>query len=309
MKKMICLVGLFMATSIFILCQYEATSKVYDHTVQLEIVSETPYMIDAGKLYCYQGGNKWKNVSNNNDIKLILGGDELSLFYADGIYYYDISNESVDEEKPSAASDYSSHMIRELIKLNKDVPFSYVTNGTPAFIALLNDGTILYPHNENYERYSMEEKPIYICGNFILTESGNVYYLMLDIQKGIDEVVCIYNGGDVMGIDADGSTLQCLGLTEKGKAIAWDISNPYELLPIEEWDDLVTVSQGYNFAVALTKDGNVLYASFDKKESDEVKDELSKWNDIVQITVYNSSIYGLKANGECVSFHSTFPQE
>ena len=94
-----------------------------------------------------------------------------------------------------------------------------------------------------------------------------------------------------------------IGLTDKDTVVAVRPSGEEKLLPVSEWKNIETVSQGFHFAVGLTEKGRVVYADYDEESTRKVTDILKDWKDVVDVTVYGMNIYGVKADGECVSLN------
>jgi hypothetical protein len=59
----------------------------------------------------------------------------------------------------------------------------------------------------------------------------------------------------------------------------------------------VSVSQGFNYAVGLRGNGEVLYIGFDKENTATINQRLEIWTDISLITTFDNFICGVQNDG------------
>jgi hypothetical protein len=154
----------------------------------------------------------------------------------------------------------------------------------------------------------MEEVPAFLSGNYILTERGNVYYLDHEKEAGsAPRLISVCDDENIVSISSCYSDQQCMGLKEDGTVCSWSANSNWGELPVSDWTQVISVRQGFHYAVALTSDGNVLYADYSADNIENIQSELSQWNNIVQIAIYGTTIYGLQSDGTCVMSSQVSP--
>lgn len=229
-------------------------------------------------------------------------GETLCVLHTDGSLYYEgtLTTENSDGSNGSA---YNLYMANLALALNKEEPFACINQNVEYydFRALLPDGDILYQTIDEYAHYKMtDETPIYLSGDYILTEQGNVYLLDIDNMndKTTISLTCMYDKEDIIAIDCCETASRCLALTKDGNVISFSDLAP---LNTSNWKDVIAVAQGFSYAVGLTDKGKVLYADYDAENTKAVSKEVASWKNVVQIAVYYDTIVGLKEDGSLFS--------
>lgn len=272
---------------------------------QFEIADGTPYCVKEGVLYRYEDG-LWSEAEHTEQVRQLVSCDmALCTIDQNGTVFYD--GELPDPmEIRSLTSAAAFDMAHQLMELNSSASLVGLSGDIALWpSALAEDGTIFLPAPalSYYERYTMEERPIELSDEFVLTEEGNIYRLWVD-SAGETRLRCIYDGGDVTSISAAYGTLQCLGLTEDGTVLSWNESGykNFDIPSVAEWTNVRSVKQGFNFAVGLTEKGEVLYAGCrGNGNAEKIGNELKAWGKIEAIAIYGMTVYGLKPDGSCVS--------
>lgn len=270
---------------------------------QFEIADGTPYCVKDGELYRYEDGH-WSQAEHTEQVRQLVSCDmALCTIDQNGTVFYDGELPDPMEIRPltSAAAFDMAHQLMELNSSTSLVGLSGDIVLWPS--ALAEDGTILLPAPalSYYERYTMEERPIELSGEFVLTEEGNVHRLWVD-STGEPRLRCIYDGGDITSISAAYGTLQCLGRKEDGTVLSWNESGykNFDMPSVAEWTKVRSVKQGFNFAVGLTENGEVLYAGC-RGSTKDYGSQLKAWGKLEAIAIYGMTVYGLKPDGSCVS--------
>lgn len=270
---------------------------------QFEIADGTPYCVKEGALYRYEDGH-WSEAEHPEQIRQLVSCD-LALCTVDqnGTVFYDgeLPDPMEIRSLTSAAAFDMAHQLMELNSSASLVGLSGDIIHWPS--ALAEDGTIFLPAPalSYYERYTMEERPIELSDEFVLTEKGNVHRLWVD-STGEPRLRCIYDGGDITSISAAYGSRQCLGLKEDGTVLSWNESGykNFDIPSVAEWTNVRSVKQGSNFAVGLTEKGEVLYAGC-RGSTRENGSQLKAWGKIEAIAIWGMTVYGLKPDGSCVS--------
>lgn len=251
-------------------------------------------------MYRYEDAG-WSYAGYSEPIRQLTAGEALCALDADGNVIFE-GDLTLSEDMP-LTSGYYVETAQDLIDLNQTTPFAEIGgNMMLGPRALLEDGSILLPIGDRYEPYTMDERPIALSDDFILTEKGNVYQLRVVNSAGPD-LRCIYDGGDITAISGSKNTGQCLGVTKSGGAISWNTSGnaTFDIPSVSGWTDVVMVRQGFHFALALTKTGEVLYAGPSGENTERIGNELNKWSDITSISISGMTVYGLRSDGSCLS--------
>jgi hypothetical protein len=267
---------------------------------QFTVIDQVPYLVKDGDLYEYSG-NRWSRVEQDGNVSQLVSGEVLCGLDTDGNVFYDGSTDITDDMPLGSASDFQ--LAQQLIACNESEKFLCIGDTiTLSCLALPEDGTILYPDGDTYARFQMDEVPVFLSGNYILTERGNVYYLNLENEVGdTPQLVSVYDGENIVSISSCYSDQQCIGLKDDGSVCSWSANSDGSELPVSDWTQVISVKQGFHFAVGLTGDGKVLYAGSGVDQAERIENELSQWNDIVQIAIYGTAIYGLKSDGSCLT--------
>ncbi|MCX4268381.1 MAG: hypothetical protein OSJ62_06925 [Lachnospiraceae bacterium] len=274
---------------------------------QFALMGYTPIRIQNGKVYQYEADGVWKDLEVTTDAKQILSGEDLCILNRDGSLYYDglIEIELDSNRNFPLSAGHSIYMKQKVLAINKEEPFAWLNKSLDLVeetnLFLLQSGEILYALGDEYERYSLEEKPIQLSESYILTEKGNVYVFDI-VTKRSGEVIptfeCIYKKEDIVMISS--CSTRCLALRKNGTVLSWEQEKNRETLDVENWKNVIAVEQGFNYGIGLTSEGNVLYTDFFLNEREEIKKELSNWSDIIQISVNGGCIAGLKKDGSCL---------
>ncbi len=236
-----------------------------------------------------------------------MSGEDLCILNRDGSLYYDglIEIELDSNRNFPLSAGHSIYMKQKVLAINKEEPFAWLNKSLDLVeetnLFLLQSGEILYALGDEYERYSLEEKPIQLSESYILTEKGNVYVFDI-VTKRSGEVIptfeCIYKKEDIVMISS--CSTRGLALRKNGTVLSWEQEKNRETLDVENWKNVIAVEQGFNYGIGLTSEGNVLYTDFFLNEREEIKKELSNWSDIIQISVNGGCIAGLKKDGSCL---------
>lgn len=281
------------------------TTGTFSAPEQFEIANGTPYCVKDGALYRYEDGD-WSEAAHPEQIKQLVSC-ELALCTVDqnGTVFYD--GELPDPmEIMSLGSAAAFDMAHQLMELNSSTPLVGLSGDIALWpSALAEDGTIFLPAPalNRYERYTMEERPMELSEEFVLTQQGNVYSLAVKEFTAEPVLRCIYDGGDIASISAAYGTGQCLGLKEDGTVLSWNESGRknFDIPSVSEWTDVRSVKQGFHFAVGLTEKGEVLYADSSEGNTGKIGSQLKAWGKIQAIAIYFMTVYGLKPDGSCVS--------
>ena len=270
--------------------------------VDLAIVDNHPVVLEDGMMYEYKEEMGWIILESKEKVKQLLSGEALCfLDFSGKLHCKEIS--SLREDSMALGSSYVYYMAEKALALNEEQRFTLV-NGyiTDDFRALLKDDRIAYQDGNEYSIFLMGKKISMLSGNFILTVDGNVYNLHLKEKATYNsnsieaelmiqpELQLLYDGGDIIYIDAVATADRCIGLTEDGQALTWsDVLAP----DVSSWDNLVKVVHGFNFVAGLTEDGQVMVKHYDKVKSLEIEKDISKWENIIDIEDYFGVIYGI----------------
>lgn len=154
----------------------------------------------------------------------VFSGEHLCVLMEDGSLFYDGQDLSPDEDNLPLMARYGRHMAGKALEYNKTEPFLGVNGNLEYldFMALLKSGELLCEDEDDFRRVSLPvETPAALSGSYVLTESGNVYYM----HDGIENV---YDGGDIAAISSSETAARCAGLKENGEAVLWwmDIEAP-----------------------------------------------------------------------------------
>lgn len=294
------LVGIFLIIALF-----NSKAEVASTPAQFEVIREIPYCVTEGILYRYEDTD-WIYAGYSEPIKQLIAGDTLCAVDADGNVIFE--GDLTFSEDMSLTSGYFVETAQNFIDLNQTIPFVEIS-GDIMFgpRALLEDGSILLPIGTRYEQYTMDETPVALSDDFILTEKGNVYQLSV-VNYGEPDLCCVYDGGDITAISALGNTGQCLGITKSGGVISWNTSGNmnFNIPSVSSWTDVIMVKQGFHFALALTKTGEVLYADCNKDNTEKNGNKLDTWRDITNVSISGMTVYGLKSDGSYLSMKIEF---
>lgn len=270
---------------------------------QFEIADGTPYCVKDGDLYRYEGGG-WSEAEHPEQVRQLVSCDlALCTVDKDGTVFY--GGELPDPmEFRSLGSAAAFDMAHHLMELNSSTSLVGLSGDIALWPnALAEDGTIFLavPALNHYERYTMEDRPIELSDEFVLTEQGNVYQLQI-VNFDQPDLRCIYDGGDITSISAAYGTGQCLGLKKDGTVLSWNESGRknFDIPSVAEWTNVRSVKQGFHFAVGLTEKGEVLYAGC-MGSNEKIGSQLKAWGKIEAIAIYGMAVYGLKPDGSCVS--------
>lgn len=270
---------------------------------QFEIADGTPYCVKDGDLYRYEGGG-WSEAEHPEQVRQLVSCDlALCTVDKDGTVFY--GGELPDPmEFRSLGSAAAFDMAHHLMELNSSTSLVGLSGDIALWPnALAEDGTIFLavPALNHYERYTMEDRPIELSDEFVLTEQGNVYQLQI-VNFDQPYLRCIYDGGDITSISAAYGTSQCLGLKKDGTVLSWNESGRknFDIPSVAEWTNVRSVKQGFHFAVGLTEKGEVLYAGC-IGSNEKIGSQLKAWGKIEAIAIYGMAVYGLKPDGSCVS--------
>lgn len=296
---------------IFIICvilaflwnaNQKTVQKARDNLGQLTLVGEMPVIIKDGNIYEYTADELWNKIEYTGEAKQIVRGEELCVLNKDGSLYYEKDIVLSSEVLPLTSA-YHLYIETKVLELNKEEPFVCINQNLDLvnFRALLQSGDIIYQASDKYERYQMaEETPVFLSGSYILTAEGNVYYLHTDTDgsSGIVKVnlKCEYDCGDIVAISASETAARCLLLRKNGKVISLSDIEP---LKVSNWENLVSIEQGFNYAVGLTDKGEVLYVDYNTNSTEAVAKKLKTWTDVIQIASYSDTIVGRKNDGSC----------
>ena len=294
---------------ILIAVLFRPKAEVALTSAPFEVFQGIPYCVREGTLYRYEDIG-WVHAGYTETIGQLISGDALCAVDVDGNVACE-RDYTVMPDKMGLTGAYYWEMARQLIVLNQTIPFVEISGDFEhGARALLEDGSILLPIEDHYEQYTMEEPPIALSGDFILTEKGNVYQLSceLGIENRAPDLRCIYDGEDITAINSLPGTGQCLGITKKGGVISWNETGivKFDIPFVSSWTDVVMVKQGFHFALALTKAGEVLYADSDAENTERIGRELDKWRDIANISISGMTVYGLQSDGSCLSMEIKF---
>ncbi len=285
----------------------EKSSFQMDNLEQLALIGNKPIIIAGGNLFKYEN-ETWTNLGIEGTYQLIVSGENLCALSSEGQIYYD-GNRIIDDSLP-LTSQYNSYMANLALKKNEKMPFTYINQNLDylGFCAILDNGHLLYQGADEYLEYSInEDAPMFISGSYILSEKGNIYILEYgEVDESTGEapvnIKKIYDQGDIISISADVTSNRCIGITNIGNVISWGGNEP---LDISQWEEIKSVSQGFNYAIGLREDGKVLYVDGDKANSAIINQRLEKWTNISLIATYNDSICAVKSDGTYVSIMLT----
>lgn len=296
--------GLFAVVVVIGAALLSRTTGTFSASEQFEIANGTPYCVKDGALYRYEGGG-WSEAAHPEQIKQLVSCD-LALCTVDqnGTVFYDGELPDPMMEIMPLGSAAAFDMAHQLMELNSSTPLVGLSGDIALWpSALAEDGTVFLPALDHYERYTMEERPMELSEEFVLTQQGNVYSLAVKEFTAEPVLRCIYDGGDITSISAAYGTGQCLGLKEDGTVLSWNESGRknFDIPSVSEWTDVRSVKQGFHFALGLTEKGEVLYADSSEENTGKIGSQLKAWGKIQAIAIYFTTVYGLKPDGSCVS--------
>lgn len=262
-----------------------------------------PVRIIDSRLYVYNTDGTWKAAEFSREVVRILSGENPCVLTADGKIYYGGLLGKIDEEM-SLTTAYRMEMIEEILEINENSSFVDVNKNLDYIDirALLENGDILYQTQGEYKRYTfLDENPVSLSGDFVLTKEGNVYYLCTDMTYVDLEMV--YAGRDVVMISASETSTCCVGLKKDGSVESWNIQQPP--LEVNDWSSIVSACQGFNYAIALDSDGRVYFESMDVKWTNSISEVLNSWRNVVEIAAYFDVIVGMQEDGTCLFLNIT----
>lgn len=204
----------------------------------------------------------------------------------------------------SLTTAYRMEMIDEILEINENSSFVDVNKNFDYMDirVLLENSDILYQTQGKYKCYTFaDETPIGLSGDFVLTKEGNVYYFCTDTSYV--DLKKVYAGGDVVMISASETSSCCVGIKEDGRVESWNIQQPS--LEVNAWSSIVSVCQGFNYAIALDSDGRVYFESRDEKQANSISEGLNSWRNVVEIAAYFDVIVGMQEDGTCLYLHIT----
>ncbi len=143
-----------------------------------------------------------------------------------------------------------------------------------------------YYNNQDYEKsFNILSKLDSNYKNSLnIKESSNRMLNIINVKKRFDGVIGIGNSS-------------VIGITKDKKALLYSSSGFLENQKINDdifsWDNINYVAYGYNYAVAITDDGNVVLAG----DNTSVKQDFSNWNNMKKIVSGGFHTVGLKSDG------------
>lgn len=281
-------------------CGEDDASRLRSPSVQLAVVDRKPVKLEDGKVYRYNADGSWEQVGSDGEAVQIVDGEYLCILDTEGRIYYDWA--ATDEEPLPLTSGYAQYMAGLALEINEAEPFVCV-NQEPIrlyFRALLQSGEILFQSGDEYACLPLEERPVSLSGAYILTDVGNIWFMR---DEDVSQLECVYDGGDIIEIDANNNAGRCLGLTQDHHVVSLHFGG--RKLEVSDWDHVISIEQEFSYAVGLTDKGEVLYAAAGhanespKNTEASVKEALSEWSDVVQIAANGSDLIGLKNDGSC----------
>lgn len=270
---------------------------------QFGLFNGKPVRIIDNTLYMYNADGTWKTVGLDKEVVRILSGENACILTADGKIFYSGLSEKNDEEMPLTTA-YRMDMIDEILEINENSSFVDVNKNFDYIDirALLENGDILYQTQGEYKCYTFpDENPVRLSGDFVLTKEGNVYYLCTDMSYV--DLKMVYAGGDVVMISASETSTCCIGLKKDGSVESWSIQQPS--LEVNAWRNIVSVCQGFNYAIALDSNGRVYFESQDAKQVNGISEVLNAWRNVVEIAAYFDVIVGMQEDGTCLFLNIT----
>lgn len=280
----------------------ETSTTVLD----LAIADGQAYVLYDGIVYRYNQEGAWEALEYNEMMKQIFSGDHFCALGESGKLYYEMEQSLSDLLKKGNVPLGSAAIMsrtEEALAINEEQKFVLINHnvGDRDFRAMLSDASLIFHNGELYEKYKLDEKTTMLSGSYILSPSGNVYMLHLNVDTVpyTPELKKVYEEGDIVLIDAiDAGGDHGIGLTAKGKTVILSSGFWYDG---PDWNQLVKVVQGDCFVAGLTKDGMVLFKHYDVDKTAEIQAEISNWTDIVAIEDYYQSLYGIDKSGNIVS--------
>lgn len=275
---------------------------------QFAVFGQTPYVLMEGLVYRYAGKTEWEPVELPGAVKQLIPGEEFCVLLENGKIFYE-GNIAIEEDMPLTGAFYAD-MAKQLLDINETMAFVSVSNAiTDDVMVLLEDGSVLAQTLEGYQVCELEEKAAAVSGCYILTETGNLYFR----EENSIVPLCIYDGQDLVSVTAGVfDRAACIGLKEDEHAVSFGRGwhrDPYsgtsELtwveLPVTDWQGVMSAAQGNHFAVGLTEKGQLLYAGdFTEDVNETAREELAAWEQVTAVTIYNTMVHGVKADGSCI---------
>lgn len=261
-------------------------------SVEMAVVAKQPVVLYDGVAYQHDEESGWKTLDYAVNIKQVFTDEEY-------LCVLDVNGKPHCDELPDpyslGMSGIAFYMAEQALAINEEEKFLLVNgHALDGVVALLSDGSLLYPVLDEHRSTEIEEEVAMLSGSFLLTTYGNVHRVLID-DLGVLELEPVYDGGDITYIDASDSASRCVGLTKDGKAMIWsDIASP----DISDWNDLVKVVHGFNYVAGLTSKGKVVFKHYDEAKSPVLEASFEAWKDIYGIEAYFSSVYGVDKNGE-----------
>ncbi len=298
------------AMSALLLCGCQSNVQVNSPN-QFAIVYDTyesAVKIEDGHIYQYEADDTWTDIGITGQASQVFSGEYVCVLMEDGSLYYDGMTVVPTEEVYSNLAAYGIFMAGKALEENETEPFVSVNQNMefPGFRALMQSGEILYDNWEGeYKRFVLpEETPVFLSGEYVLSEEGNVFRLHADTDgfgRGpYTKLEQVYDGGDIAVISASETADCCIGIRENGRVVVW---GEHQEGRETDWKNIVSVKQGFYCAVGLDAKGKVYYTDEKEKTTAKINEALSSWSGIKEIAVCGDLIAGMKEDGSCLFLH------
>jgi len=271
---------------------------------KLSVIKNELYGLCDGEIYMYRENEGWENLEYREKVSAMISGDRICLLEQDGDIYIEIFETTSSVPLTTGAA---SEFQNRILEINKSHPFKAINGSAYSlwFCAILSDDSLLYPiKNCEFGRFILDEKPIDLKEDYILTENGNVYRL---INHGYDrygnakiELKKIYTGENCIKMEIMNGNIIGVGINDAYEVIVWNDSKK-DFPDLTDWDNIREVELSQTFVAGLAENGTVIFEHlWDDEQTENVQNIVSAWENIIDIEhYYNEWLYAVDDNGKC----------
>ncbi len=293
---------LFLLT--FLLCGCQNKNKIDPYTESyLTYANGGLYCLQGQTLYKHTKGRIWEQTDDLPYNSLFPDTNGICGLSAEGTIILPFDYEDVKAEFDNMDTNPGNGFAvfenaHRLYLYSKEEPLKSI-NASPMLLDNHNfltlDGHAGVQDVEFISKIDSEEEFIEMSDAFYLSQSGNLYYYDYKLKK-------IYDNGDISHIfsgkrccyakKADGSYIK-IRLTNKPETVSPIISDIKRIV-VCPWFDLILKKDG----TLICEDRN---AQGKQNSQSEITSVLQEWEDIIDITEFSNTVYGLKKDGEVVT--------
>ncbi len=184
----------------------------------------------------------------------------------------------------------------EDVAVDENIVVSPIAAGSYHTLAIKSDGTVVATGNNFVYSCDVED-----WNNIVAVSASEGCSVGL---KSDGTVVTTYKDGrkyfekwkDIIQISS-GGMLNTVGLKSDGTVVSFGTSGD-----VREWNDIVTVSTGYDYTVGVKSDGTVIATEYDASMFENSgRCDVGEWTDIVAVSAGFNHTVGLKSDGTVVA--------